>query len=73
LGTKLIDRKRFFNNVGTVVRQIALNAFNYMKTLEIEPQLLLIGGIPSIGFTLKGKSLNVSKIFQMLTDDIQWS
>ncbi|HLO18750.1 MAG TPA: hypothetical protein VK206_28220 [Anaerolineales bacterium] len=74
LGEKLINRKRSWGKVGAFLCQFAINALRVIsKSVEIEPQLLIVGGIPSIGFTFKGSGLSFDDIIQTLTEDIQWS
>jgi hypothetical protein len=67
VGEQLITRKNIWRRVALAVKQIAVNAFSSIpKWVEIEPQVTLLGPIPVLSFTLKGKGMSVQELFETL-------
>lgn len=76
VGTALSRRKSIWKRVGMAIAQIAVNAFKSVpKWIEVEPQLTLIGPVPVIGFSLKGKGMTVHDLFETLREGVSaaWS
>jgi hypothetical protein len=45
--------------------QISVDAFKSIsKWIEIEPQVALIGPVPMLSFTLKGKGMSIHDLFE---------
>ena len=70
LGAELVEREGLVRRVATALVRVAVNAFKAIpKWVEIEPTITLIGPIPAIGFTLKGKGMSIQDLFETLSEE----